>query len=90
MCERAKSLSACRVRKRLSWKYSGISDRFKNNIRKLDRKDAKKVPVIALTANVFEEDVPKCLSAELNEHLSKPMDIEALVQMLGRLITEEM
>ena len=55
-------------------------------IRKLDRPDAKTTPIIALTANAFEEDVQQCLAAGMNEHLSKPVDIDALVSTLGRLI----
>ena len=55
-------------------------------IRKLDRPDAKTVPIIALTANAFEEDVQQCLSAGMNEHLSKPGDIDVLKRTLGRLI----
>ena len=55
-------------------------------IRKLDRNDAKKVPIIALTANAFEEDVQRCLEAGMNAHLSKPVDIDLLALTLGRLI----
>ena len=58
-------------------------------IRRLDRQDAKKVPIIALTANAFEEDVQQCLQAGMNEHLSKPVDIDTLVLTLGRLLAEE-
>lgn len=57
-------------------------------IRKLDRPDAKTIPIIALTANAFEEDVQQCLSAGMNAHLSKPVDIDALVLTLGKLIAE--
>lgn len=59
-------------------------------IRKLDRPDAKTIPIIALTANAFEEDVQQCLQAGMNEHLSKPVDIDVLVSTLGRLISKEM
>ena len=55
-------------------------------IRRLDRGDAKTIPIIALTANAFEEDVQQCLQAGMNEHLSKPVDIDALVLTLGRLV----
>ena len=58
-------------------------------IRRLDRADAKTVPIIALTANAFEEDVRACLDAGMNAHLSKPVDIDALVRTLGRLIAEQ-
>ena len=58
-------------------------------IRKLDRADARTVPIIALTANAFEEDVQQCLQAGMNAHLSKPVDIDRLKATLGRLIAEK-
>lgn len=58
-------------------------------IRKLDRPDGKSIPIIALTANAFEEDVQRCLEAGMNEHLSKPVDIDALINTLSRLITNK-
>jgi len=55
-------------------------------IRLLSRPDAARIPIIALTANAFEEDVRLCLQAGMNEHLSKPVDIDKLKQTLGRLL----
>ena len=55
-------------------------------IRKLNRPDAKTVPIIALTANAFEEDVKQCLQAGMNAHLAKPVDIETLKKTLGRFL----
>lgn len=55
-------------------------------IRKLDRPDAASVPIIALTANAFEEDVKQCLQAGMNAHLSKPVESERLYQVLRELI----
>ena len=47
-------------------------------IRALDREDAKTVPIIAITANAFDEDVQRSLQAGMNAHLSKPVDPEKL------------
>ena len=55
-------------------------------IRKMDRPDAAAIPIIALTANAFEGDVQQCLSAGMNAHLSKPVDIDQLKETLGRLL----
>ena len=57
-------------------------------IRALDREDAKKIPIIALTANAFDEDVQRSLQAGMNAHLSKPVDADHLVRVLGELIYE--
>ncbi len=57
-------------------------------IRKLDRPDAEKILIIALTANAFEEDIKHCLQAGMNAHLSKPVDIDQLKDLLGKLLTE--
>ncbi|MBQ7655950.1 MAG: response regulator [Clostridia bacterium] len=56
-------------------------------IRALDRADAKAVPILALTANAFEEDVRNTLEAGMNEHLSKPVDAELLYENLRRFIS---
>ena len=55
-------------------------------IRKLNRPDASTVPIIALSANAFEEDVRQCLDAGMNAHLSKPVDLDRLKETLGRLL----
>jgi CheY-like chemotaxis protein len=55
-------------------------------IRSLDREDAKEIPVIALTANAFDEDVERSMQAGLNAHLSKPVDPEVLFETLETLI----
>jgi len=51
-------------------------------IRKLNRKDAKTVPIIAMTADAFAEDVQKCMDAGMNGYLSKPVDPEKLYRMI--------
>lgn len=55
-------------------------------IRAMDRSDAKEIPIIALTANAFDEDVQRSLQAGLNAHLSKPVQPEALYETLENLI----
>ena len=56
-------------------------------IRAMDRADAKKVPIIALTANAFDEDVQHSLQAGLNAHLSKPVEPEILFETLEDLLS---
>ena len=51
-------------------------------IRALDRIDAATIPIIALTANAFYEDVKKCIESGMNAHLSKPLEIEKVVEMI--------
>ncbi len=55
-------------------------------IRAMDREDAKEIPIIALTANAFDEDVQRSLQAGLNAHLSKPVQPESLYETLESLI----
>ena len=55
-------------------------------IRAMDRPDAKKIPIIALTANAFDEDVQRSLQAGLNAHLSKPVQPDSLFETLESLI----
>ena len=54
-------------------------------IRGLNRTDAKTVPIIALSANAFEEDITMAKDAGMNEHLEKPVDIRKVFQVIGRL-----
>ena len=55
-------------------------------IRAMEQADAKEIPIIALTANAFDEDVQRSLQAGLNAHLSKPVQPEALFETLESLI----
>jgi CheY-like chemotaxis protein len=55
-------------------------------IRKLERSDAKKIPIIALTANAFDEDVQRSLQAGMNAHLSKPIQPEILYKTLEEIL----
>ena len=53
-------------------------------IRSLDRPDAKTIPIIAMTANAFAEDVEKCLAAGMNAHLAKPLEIGRVIATIAR------
>ncbi len=54
-------------------------------IRGLDRRDAEAVPIIALSANAFDEDIALAKDAGMNEHLAKPVDIRKMFQVMSRL-----
>ncbi len=54
-------------------------------IRGMNRSDAKSVPIIALSANAFEEDVAMTKAAGMNEHLAKPVDIRKMFALMNRL-----
>ena len=57
-------------------------------IRALDHPDAKKIPIIAMTANAFDEDVQRSLQVGMNAHLSKPVEKDKLFEVLSWLIDE--
>ncbi len=56
-------------------------------IRKLDRPD-KDIPIIAMTADAFSEDIKKCLDAGMNAHVAKPIDIREVSRLLEKYINE--
>lgn len=53
-----------------------------NNIRHLSNSDARKIPIIAMTANAFDDDIEKSKAAGMNAHLAKPIEPERLFQVL--------
>ena len=55
-------------------------------IRNLDREDAKTIPIIAMTANVFDEDIEKSLQAGMNAHLSKPIEPDHLYETMAKFV----
>ena len=55
-------------------------------IRALERSDAGKVPIIALTANAFKEDIDKALRHGMNAHIAKPLEIDKLLTVLFRFL----
>jgi hemerythrin-like metal-binding protein len=56
-------------------------------IRALNIPKAKRVPIVAMTANVFREDIEKCLDAGMNDHIGKPLDIEEVLDKLRRYLS---
>ncbi len=53
-------------------------------IRLMDKRDAASVPIVALTANAFLEDIRAAHDAGMNDHISKPINIDVVVQTLGK------
>ena len=54
-------------------------------LRNLDRPDARTIPILAMTANAFREDVENCLNVGMNAHLAKPLDVPVLLHTLAWL-----
>ena len=55
-------------------------------IRKLSRDDCKTLPIVAMSANAFDEDVKKSLASGMDAHLSKPINMEQLEKTLARFV----
>ena len=55
-------------------------------IRELSREDARQIPILALTANAFNEDKKEALAAGMNGHVSKPIDMNVLMKQVKRLL----
>ena len=64
----------------------GYYDVILMDIRGSEHSDSKTVPIVAMTANVFEEDVKKSFDAGMNAHLSKPVDIKQMYAVLDELV----
>lgn len=58
-------------------------------IRALDREDAGTIPIIAMTANAFDEDEKKCMEAGMNAHLVKPLDIQKMKEAVCRYLNKQ-
>jgi len=58
-------------------------------IREMDHKWAKDVPIIAMTANVFREDIEKCLAVGMNDHVGKPLDVKEVLAKLRRYLPKK-
>ena len=55
-------------------------------IRSLDREDARKIPIIAMTANAFTEDKLRAKEAGMNEHIAKPVDVKRLIKVIHEML----
>jgi CheY-like chemotaxis protein len=59
---------------------------FPSETPKLLSESPKRIPIIAMTANVFKEDVEKCLAAGMNGHVGKPLDFEEVMAVLKKYL----
>lgn len=59
-------------------------------IRRLNRKDARTIPIIAMTANAFTEDKIRSKEAGMNEHIAKPLNTELVLRAVAKLVQPQM
>jgi len=59
------------------------------SIRALEFEKSRAIPIIAMTANVFKEDIEKCIAAGMNDHLGKPVVADVLYKMLAAYLPAE-
>ena len=55
-------------------------------IRALERSDAKTIPIIAMTADAFSEDIQQCLECGMNAHTAKPINLDEVISLLKKYI----
>ena len=55
-------------------------------IRSIDAKKAQEIPIIAMTANAFKEDIDKCRAVGMNDHVAKPVDIKLLLEKMHKYL----
>ena len=58
-------------------------------IRAMDSEYFRQVPIIAMTANVFQGDIMKAIESGMNEHITKPIDMNVVCKVLARWLKEE-
>lgn len=59
-----------------------------SQIRSLDKPDSKSIPIVALSANALADDIENSLNAGMNEHIAKPIDMEAVWKVLKKYLNE--
>ena len=57
-------------------------------IRNLERPDAKTIPIIAMTADAFSEDIQRCIDCGMNAHTAKPINLSEMARLLRKYIGE--
>ena len=55
-------------------------------IRALNRPDAQTIPIIAMTADAFSEDIKRCLDSGMNAHTAKPINLNEIISLLKKYI----
>ena len=63
---------------------------IRNSEKEDAKEDAKSIPIIAMTANAFDDDRKKSKTAGMGAHLSKPLDIQKMIEMIGNLCDKKM
>ncbi len=58
-------------------------------IRALENKELAAIPIIAMTANAFSEDIEKSREAGMDAHIAKPLDVPSMIETLKKFIGEE-
>lgn len=56
-------------------------------IRKLPRADGSAIPIVAMTANAFDDDIKKSIESGMNEHISKPIDVKKVIEVLSKILS---
>ena len=57
-------------------------------IRRMERSDARAVPIIAMTADAFRENIGRCLEAGMDAHLAKPVDVQEMGRVLVKFLAK--
>ena len=58
-------------------------------IRSIDRKDAKEIPIVSMSANAFKEDIDAALASGMNDHISKPINERTVMTVLKKYLHED-